>query len=106
MRQKKFEELEIRDDFIFGKVMHNKELCKQTLETLLGITIEDISYPENQKIIDITYRGKSVRLDVYVEDENQTVYNAEMQRESGKGEKEQSEYFLIQKAIWKMHRKK
>ncbi len=79
MNQKKFEELELRDDFVFGKVMRNKVLCKRTLETLLGITIDDISYPDIQKAIDIIYRGKSVRLDVYVEDNDNTLYNAEMQ---------------------------
>ena len=29
MNQKKFEELELKDDFIFGKVMQNKEICVQ-----------------------------------------------------------------------------
>lgn len=82
MNQKKFEELEIRDDFMFGKVMQNKDLCRQTLEILLGITIEDINYPEKQKIIDITYKGKSIRLDIYVEDDKGIIYDAEMQNVS------------------------
>lgn len=42
----KFEELELKDDFIFGKVMQNKEICKKTLEILFGIEIEEIAYPE------------------------------------------------------------
>ena len=57
MNQKKFEELELKDDFIFGKVMQNKEICKKTLEILLGIEIEEIAYPERQKAIEITYQG-------------------------------------------------
>ena len=85
MYQKKFEELELRDDFIFGKVMRNKAICKKTLEILLGIQIEDIEYPETQKAINITYQGKSVRLDVYVEDDKSSIYNAEMQQ---KGDEE------------------
>ncbi len=80
MNQKKFEELELKDDFIFGKVMQNKEICKKTLEILLGIEIEEIAYPERQKAIEITYQGKSVRLDMYVEDDREIVYNAEMQQ--------------------------
>ena len=83
MNQKQFEELELRDDFMFGKVMQNKEICKKTLEVLLGIQIENIEYPETQKIINITYQGKSVRLDVYVADDMNTVYNAEMQQKDG-----------------------
>ena len=85
MYQKKFEELELRDDFIFGKVMRNKAICKKILEILLGIQIEDIEYPETQKAINITYQGKSVRLDVYVEDDKSSIYNAEMQQ---KGDEE------------------
>ena len=80
MCQKKFEELKLRDDFMFGKVMRNKAICKKTLEVLLGIQIEDIDYPETQKAINITYQGKSVRLDVYVEDDEHSVYNAKCSR--------------------------
>ncbi len=79
MNQKKFEELELRDDFVFGKVMRNKMLCKRVLETLLGDAIDEIDYPDTQRTINIAYLGKSVRLDVYVADSNKTVYNAEMQ---------------------------
>ena len=85
--QKKFEELELKDDFMFGKVMSNKLLCKKTLEVLLGIAIEDIHYSDSQKTIDITYEGKSIRLDFYVQDEQHTVYNAEMQQNSNNNTK-------------------
>lgn len=84
MCQKKFEELRLRDDFMFGKVMRNKAICKKTLEILLGIQIEDIDYPETQKAINITCQGKSVRLDVYVEDDEHSAYNAEMQQNGDK----------------------
>lgn len=83
MNRKPYEELELRDDFMFGRVMQNKELCRRTLEILLGIEIEDIEYPEAQKAINITCRGKSVRMDVYVADNTDTVYNAEMQQRGG-----------------------
>lgn len=77
---KRFEELQLRDDFMFGKVMQDERICKRTLEILLGIEIEAIEYPETQKTINITEQGKSVRLDVYVADNMNTVYNAEMQQ--------------------------
>ena len=57
MSLKKFEELKLRDDFMFAKVMRNKTICKKTLEILLGIQIEDIDYPETQKAINIIYQG-------------------------------------------------
>jgi len=84
MNHKKFEELELKDDFMFGKVMSQKNLCKQTLEILLGITIDDIQYSDTQKSIDITYESKSVQLDFYVQDNTGTVYDAEMQQQSNK----------------------
>ena len=36
--------------------------------------------PENQKVIDLLLESKGIRLDIYVKDENNTVYNIEMQR--------------------------
>ncbi|MBR3683839.1 MAG: Rpn family recombination-promoting nuclease/putative transposase [Lachnospiraceae bacterium] len=80
MKKKNYEDLDMTDDFMFGKVMGNKELCREVLETLLEIPIDSIEYPEKQRTINITYSGKSVRLDVYVQDNKGTVYDAEMQR--------------------------
>lgn len=79
MGVKTWEELEITDDFLFGKVMRNPQICKQTIEAILNIEVDHIDYPEEQKTIDITLDAKSVRLDVYVKDERNTVYNIEMQ---------------------------
>ena len=79
MRQKEFKDLTFADDFMFAKVMLNEKLCKQLLEIILEVKIKSLSYPEEQKVIDPSYDSKSVRLDVYVDDENGTVYNIEMQ---------------------------
>ena len=72
---KKLEELTIVDDFMFGAVMSNPKLCKQLLELILNVKIKSIKYPELQKSIANRYQSKSVRLDVYVEDNKNTVYN-------------------------------
>lgn len=48
-KYKKLEELELWDDFMFGAVMSNKELCKPLLEMILQKKIKDIQYPELQK---------------------------------------------------------
>lgn len=74
-----FEELELKDDFMFGVVMRNPRYCKPFLETILGIRISHIEYPASQQTIDLSADAKSVRLDVYVEDGKGTVYNVEMQ---------------------------
>ena len=76
---KTWEELEITDDFLFGKVMRNPEICKRTIEAILNIEVDHIDYPEEQKIINMTADAKSVRLDVYVKDAANIVYNIEMQ---------------------------
>ncbi len=90
---KHFEELEFKNDFIFGIIMWNPKYCKPFLETILGIKISDIKYPKAQKTIDITAGAKSVRLDVYVEDEENTVYNIEMQVTLNKNLPKRSRYY-------------
>jgi predicted transposase/invertase (TIGR01784 family) len=77
--QTRWEKLTIANDFVFGKVMQNKRLCKKLLEIILKVKIRKIEYPELQKAVDIAVDAKSVRLDVYVEDENNTVYDIEIQ---------------------------
>ena len=93
MGEKKYEELTITDDFMFSKVMRNPELCKPFLEYVLDIKIASIAYPDYQKVIDITVDAKSVRLDIYVEDEAHTVYNVEMQSVRKKHLPKRSRYY-------------
>ena len=81
-RRKTFEELTITDDFMFGAVFSAPDKCKKLLEEILGIKIARIEYPQRQKVMDFSYDSKSIRLDIYVEDEQQTVYNIEMQTTS------------------------
>lgn len=76
---KKFEDLTISDDFMFGIIMRNPKYCKPFLETILNIKISRIEYPQDQKTINLSLDAKSIRLDVYVEDDSDTVYNIEMQ---------------------------
>lgn len=76
---KAYEELELQDDFMFGVIMRDPKYCKPFLETILGIKIRKLEYPESQKTIDLSAGAKGVRLDVYVEDEKNTVFDMEMQ---------------------------
>ena len=75
---KPIEELTFTDDFMFGRVMQNPEICKGLLERLLEIKIDKIEYPVLQKTISPHYKSKGIRLDVYVEDSNR-VYDIEIQ---------------------------
>lgn len=65
---------------MFCKVLENNlDLCKELLELLLEIPIKEVVNVSKQKSIDITADAKSVRLDVYVEDTERSVYDVEMQ---------------------------
>ena len=76
----RWENLGISNDFLFGKVMQNQELCKELLQRILPeLEIERIEYPELQKGINLDADAKSVRLDVYIKDGKGTVYDIEMQ---------------------------
>ena len=78
-RIKSWEELTIRDDYMFKLIMSRKRICKQMLERILHIEIADLSYIETEKSMTVRYQSKGIRLDVYVRDDKDTVYNIEMQ---------------------------
>ena len=77
---KTWEELTIQDNYLFQKVMRlDVSLCRRLLERILGITIRKIDFPQTEKTIDTDFNAKSVRLDVYVEDDSGRVFDIEMQ---------------------------
>ena len=90
---KKYEELDITDPFIFAKVMSEKELCKPLLENILNIKIRDIVYVDYEEIIQMTAKSKDIRLDIYVEDDDNTVFNLEMQTTTYKELPKRSRYY-------------
>lgn len=75
---KRVDDLEFSDDYMFGEVLKDKEICKGVLKRLLKIKVKDIVYPELQKPIKIGYETHGIRMDVYVADSN-VVYDIEMQ---------------------------
>lgn len=79
-----WEKLGISNDFMFGKVMQDPELCKGLLQRILpDMGIDRVEYPQLQKGIRPDADAKSVRLDVYVEDGKGTAYDMEMQVAAG-----------------------
>lgn len=77
--RKTFDELTIEDNFMFSKVMLNRDIARHFLEIILGKKVREISYPVYERTIDIRSDAKSIRLDVMLEDDEHTVYNLEMQ---------------------------
>ena len=90
---KAFEKLQIKDDFMFSVIMRNPRFCKPFLERILNIKISRIEYPKSQETIDISADAKSVRLDIYVEDGKETVYNIEMQTTENRNLPKRTRYY-------------
>lgn len=78
-KQKNYEELQFKDGFMFDAVMENKEICKAILEEILDVKIKDILRISTEETMKNAYEIKGIRLDVYLEDDENTIYSIEMQ---------------------------
>ena len=78
--RKQYSELTFTDDFMFCKILAgNMRLCKELLELILGIKIRRVEQVQSQLPIEEKYDARGIRLDVYVEDADNTMYDIEMQ---------------------------
>ena len=88
-----YEKLQFKDDFLFCKILEeNPDIAKELLELILGIKIRKVVV-QKQKTIEITSDGRGIRLDVYLEDENSTIYDLEMQTTSQKDLPKRTRYY-------------
>ena len=76
---KSFDDLTIADDFMFCKVMQNEGICKEFLEMVLSNKIGKIAYLSPQNSVAAGIEAKSIRLDVFVKNEDGKSYDIEMQ---------------------------
>ena len=68
------------NDFLFSVVMRQEKYCKPLLEYILNVKIKSLKYIGEQKTIQAAVpTAKSIRLDVFVEDETDSVYDLEVQ---------------------------
>ena len=76
-RNKRLQDLTIKDNFMFCAVMSVEENCTRFLEMVLGFPISriDVSYERNM-VYHPEYKG--IRLDVYAKDQNNKRYNVEI----------------------------
>ena len=80
MHKKSYDELDFTDDFLFCHIMMaNEDLCIELTEMITGRKIKSILKADDQESVSLTYDGKGVRFDVYFEDEDNVVYDIEMQ---------------------------
>ena len=92
--QTEWEKLGISNDFLFGKVMQDAELCKELLQIIFpNMKIDHIEYPVLQKTINMDADAKSIRLDVYIVDNKGTVYDIEMQMADTKELPKRTRYY-------------
>ena len=90
---KPFDELTFSDSFLFGEVMMDETTCKNVLEIILGIEIEKVVLVEKEKQANNTPEFKSIRMDIYVKDLENTIYNVEMQVKNKNDTPKRSRYY-------------
>ena len=92
--KKQWENLRLDNDFLFGKVMQDPELCRELLQRILpDMKITRITFPEGQKMIRPDVDAKSIRLDIYVEDDKKVIYDVEIQKVDTKELPKRSRYY-------------
>ena len=69
----------ISNDYMFCHVFSDVEKCRELIEVVLGIRIEEISISISQKDIKPGTDAHGVRLDVYAVDAMRNMYDIEMQ---------------------------
>ena len=81
MAHKKFQELNLSDAYLFAAALEDAETCRVTLEVLLGRKVSGVTvHAEHTVLFSRDYR--SIRLDIYAQDEEKGFYNVEMQGEN------------------------
>lgn len=89
----KWEELGLSNNFIFQKVMLNEMLCKKILSEILGKEVIKIDYSAYEQTIEIRDDAKGIRLDVYIRDQEDVVYNVEIQNSVADNLPKRSRYY-------------
>lgn len=89
----KLADLNLSNNFLFGEVMYDEQTAKDVLEIILGMAIEKVIIIHKEHQIDQKHNRKGIRMDVYLKDAKNTVYNIEMQVERFYNEPKRSRYY-------------
>ena len=81
MARKKFEQLNLKDAFLFSAALEDPEACRLILELFLGHPISKVIVHAEHSIL-LSSDFKSIRLDIYASDEILAGYNLEMQNKN------------------------
>lgn len=93
--RKTLQDLTIKDNFMFGAVMMDEEICRELLELVLGFRIAKVMVSK-EKCFVYHPEYKGVRLDIIAADENNTHYNVEMQVSRKRKPGKRSRYYHSQ----------
>jgi len=74
-----FDAIGITHDLMFGTVFQDPDNCKELLERILEIQIEEITIVESQKNMKMGISSKGIRIDIYARDIEGNSYDIEMQ---------------------------
>jgi len=90
----KYDDLTIADDFLFCKILETrKDLCKKIIEVITQREIKELTDVRAQKSEKSTIGVKGVRFDVIFKDDEDTIYNLEMQTTNLKNLAKRSRYY-------------
>lgn len=90
--RKTFQELDLKDSFLFAAALEDQETCRMILQVILGVPVEHVTvHAEHSIMLNSDYR--SIRLDIYASDEAQVEYNLEMQNENSGNLAKRSRYY-------------
>ena len=90
--QKKWESLTFTDNFIFSRVMHDENICRQVVELILGVRIGKIRYLSAQDEHKTDPDSMRIIMDVFLRDENRII-NVEVQTGHKKELPKRSRYY-------------
>ena len=90
--QKKWERLTFTDDFIFSRVMHDENICRQVVELILGVRIGRIHYLSAQDEHKTAPDSMRIIMDVFLRNENRII-TVEMQTGHKKELPKRSRYY-------------
>lgn len=96
--RKTFQELEVSDAFLFAALMEDEEICREFLQLVLETNIEPI-WVKTERVIGLDRNYRSVRLDVFVDDRKDTIYDLEMQGQKKTNLVKRSRYYQGQMDI-------
>lgn len=89
---KSFQDLDLSNAFLFAAALEDEQTCRLVLEIILGKKIPKVKVHSEHTIL-YSSDFRSVRLDVYAEDEMQVFYDLEMQNKDEKNLAKRSRYY-------------